>query len=283
MGIYLYKIIIALLTVFLTLPLSFAADDFDEFGDEEALEKLVKPKRNEVGVLRKVEKVNNGNKDNKVIVEPRNIIPVTSAGKMEMVPYRMRRKKWGQVWGVSYGLYNPSEYKIDQVPADFSEFYPVPSLGLLSIEATFKRNFDYLTMGIIGSAGYFKTESDVPGFGAELMIVPLKLGFIFELDTLWKEPWVVPYIHGGIYSTYYKEEGNFTTLEGTTLLAFYASGGLMFQIDWLDDSAAREGYQSSGIENTFVFIEANYMTNSLDEKDPGFAALYASAGMKVEF
>ena len=66
-------------------------------------------------------------------------------------------------------------------------------------------------------------------------------------------------------------------------MAFYASGGLMFQIDWLDDHAAREGYQSSGIENTFLFIEGNFMSNSVEEADPGFASIYASAGLKVEF
>jgi len=239
--------------------------------------------RDPSGEVRKIENIGNGNKDNKVIVEPRNIIPVTSTGKMEMVPYRDRRTKWGQILGVSYGLYTPSNYKIDQVPESFSEFYPVPVLGLLSVEAVFKRNFDLITMGIFGSVGYFNTTSDVPGFDAQLTIIPIKLGFILEIETLWREPWVVPYVHGGIYSTIYEETGDFTTLSGTTLLAFYMSGGLMFQVDWLDDHSAREGYVSSGIENTFIFIEGNFMSNSIQEQDPGFGAIYASAGMKVEF
>ncbi len=226
--------------------------------------------------------IDNGNKDNKVIVEPRNIIPVTSAGKMEMVPYRMRRKKWGQLWGVSYGTYVPEDYQ-DQTPISFSEFYPAPSLGLLSVEATFKRNYDYITLGLYTSVGYFKTESDVINFDSTLMIIPVKLGFVASLETLWQEPWVVPYVNGGIYSSFYQEETNGSTVDGTTLVSFYLTGGLMFQVDWLDDLTAREGYQASGIENTFIFIEGNYLSDSVEEKDPAMNGIYASAGLKVEF
>jgi len=199
MGKKIVKVTLIILTTILFIPSIYAADDFgdfdEEFGAEQELKEINKKEksRNSIGRLKKVENIGNGHKDNKVIVEPRNIIPVTSTGKMEMVPYRMRRTKWGQVWGLSYGLYNPTDYKIDQLPEGFSEYYPVPSLGLLSVEFILKRNFDYLTMGLIGSAGYFKSESDVTGFDAELMIVPLKLGFILELETLWREPWVVPY------------------------------------------------------------------------------------------
>ena len=275
-------LILAILIFSFTLQAAQESNDSDEEFSNEPENSEEKQERN-TGYMVKSRSVGNGNKDNLVIVEPRNIIPVEITGKMEMVPYRMRRRRWGQVWGISSGTYRPEDYELDQISAFYEDFYPDSSLGLIQLEAIFKRNYQYFSLGMYSSLGYFTVTSDVENFDSELTIIPLKLGFYGSLDTLWREPWVVPYAHGGVYTTYFSENTGGNTFNGTTLLAFYLTGGFMFQLDWFDDHSAREAYLDSGIENTFLFLEATYQSASVEDKDPNFNGIYASAGFKVEF
>ncbi len=255
-----------------------------------ASDELQEPKEFK-GILKPSENISNGNDGNKVIVEPRNIIPISSnSNKMEMVPYRARRKNWGVIWGLSYGLFQPNDYVLDQQAVTYEEV-DASSIGLISLELAFKYNFSAMSLGLFTSLGYFKSEltNTLTGAVSDLTFIPLKIGAFIELDTLFSEPYIVPYGHAGVYASQYSEESEFTSVDGSSFLAYYMTAGLMFQLDWIDDLAARVAYQDGGIENTFLFAEVNYMSSSLvdideaAEKDPDLSSLYYSAGVKLEF
>ncbi len=284
------KYFILLVIVLACCPKLFAQQDVDEEFTDNIAKSIEENTQSKPAILSgegydvmtRIENIGNGHPEGLVIVEPRNLIPVNGSNKLEMVSYSSRRKKWGQLWGLSYGLYKPSNYELDGIEAEYDEYYP-SGLGLIQVEGIYKRNFDTFSIGGYLSVGYFNVSSDVENFESDLSVMPLKLGFYFSLDTLWREPWVVPYVHGGIYTIYFDETSNGSTLNGTTLVSYYATGGLMMQLDWADDSTAREAYIENGIENTFLFVEANYMAASIEEQDPDFNAIYVSGGLKLEF
>ena len=261
-----------------------AEDDFINYAPEmesEQTERVQDLKT--LDYLRKTPNIGNGNKDNLVIVEPRKIVPVTETGRFEIVPYRLRKSRWGSLAGVSYNLFRPDNYQLDQLPQTYSDFYPSSPTGLINVEFIYKRNFRILSFGVSTSIGHFKTKSDVENFDSTLSVTPIKLGLFVALDSLFSEPWVVPFFNGGVYTAFFSEKTGNSNFSGNTQVAFHGKGGLMFQLDWLDRSTSHSAYHDSGIENTFLYVAFNFMTDSVEERDPRLGTSFASAGLTIEF
>ena len=113
-----------------------------------------------------------------------------------------------------------------------------------------------------------------------------RLGLTLALDNIWsRNPYIVPYIGGGAYMIKYSEKdpGLGVSVDDTTSMSFYFKGGLMLQLDWIDSSSGFESFYESGIQNTFLFIEATKYTESDKAGEPNLGAMIISAGLKLEF
>lgn len=224
-----------------------------------------------------------------VEVEPNNILPADLANVSALIPYRIRRSKTGLDVGISYSMFDPINYESDYASASvisFEDLYGSPSVPLIELYMNYKRNMDIGSIGLVGSAGYYKNEVKEKTFGTDitLSLQILKLGGKFILDSLGYEPKIVPYVEGGAYTVLFKEENGANSFNGNTEVALYYSAGLMAQLNWIDQAASVEAYSESGIENTFLFAEVRQYMASSNERDPDFSTdPTIGVGMSLEF
>ncbi|MCB9027189.1 MAG: hypothetical protein H6625_12775 [Bdellovibrionaceae bacterium] len=219
-----------------------------------------------------------------VIIEPSNAVRLDYANKkLQIIPYSERRLKWGRFIGLSVGQSKPEGFASNFLNDSYSEIYGDDEGLGVEVNMNFKRNFETLSTGLEITLGNYKKNSDEDLIDSSLEVSFWKMGGQLALDNIFREhAYVVPYISGGIYQILYKEEQAGVSNNGWTEVSLYGSGGLMFNIDWLDPLTAKEAYFESGIENTFIFVEATYFMESNNERDPNFSGLDLKAGFKVE-
>lgn len=227
-------------------------------------------------------------KVNLVEVEPNNILPSDLVNAYALVPYKIRRPRWGQVFTVTYSLYNPLNYESDYLSptqGSFDELYGSAQTPLLELSYSYKWNF---TLGSIGGElayGTYQNDAADSLLGdAQLELQQIRVGAKYIMDNIWEEPKFAPYAMVGGYQIIYNETQAGVSLDGTTFIAPYFGAGVYLQLGWLDPSAAVDAYTESGIENTFVFLEIRKYIASTDETDPDFStSLDLSAGLSIEF
>lgn len=222
--------------------------------------------------------------DGWVEVEPSNIVPSELTGSFYLVPYRIRRKTWGLSVSASYSTFEPSSYTPDALQVAYSDVYNSAEIPLIELQMTVKYNMKLGALGFDIGIGSFKESSDTDLIESELSIMPIRFGASLIFDTLFIEPYLVPYISGGAYTVNFKESYNSVSVEGWTQAAPYVAAGLQFQLNWVDPISARESYVDAGIENTFLYLEGRKFFASTAAKDPDFETdMHVNGGLRVEF
>ncbi len=225
-------------------------------------------------------------------VEPKLVFPSDVRGVYYLVPYKYRRPSWGKTFSIGLSTYTPKNYEPDFAAVTFDAAYGSADLPLMNLSFSVKKNFAFGSMGVEGSAGYYKNSSrssvDIAGvptaLDTTLSIYPLSIGGIITLDNLFYEPFIAPYFSGGVYSMFYRESRTTGAVTGNTQVSPYYSVGAQFQLDWLDRAAAREAYEEGGVESTYIYLEARGFIQSNVVQDPNFGStLHANAGMRMEF
>lgn len=227
-------------------------------------------------------------KKNLVEVEPNNIMPSDLVNVYSLVPYKIRRPRWGHLFTITYSLYNPINYETDYLsPAQgsFEELYGSAQTPLLEFCYTYKWNFNLGSLGAEVAYGYYVNDASDSLLGdAQLNLQNLRVGARYVMDTLWDEPRVAPYAMAGAYQIIYSETQANASFDGTTFVAPYFGAGAFLQLGWLDPVAAVDAYSDAGVENTFVFLEVRKHIASTDAKDPDFSTgMDLSAGLSLEF
>ena len=121
-----------------------------------------------------------------------------------------------------------------------------------------------------------------------LQLITTSLGLKWSLDSLTREPWVVPFLSAGAFMVFYTEEKGDESVQGRSDVGLYYSGGLLLQLDWLDRDASVDFYLDSGIENTFLMCEVRQfvdLTQNDDLVGPNnfTGPLHFNIGLVVEF
>ncbi len=202
------------------------------------------------------------------------------------IPYKERREKFGWVFSVGSENLFMSEY-ISLLDANYYEdLFGEEDLTFFQVELGLKYNFKL--GGIELSAGYGMgsvTDNRI-GDDRKLEISKPFLGLTLYLDTIMKEPYVVPYFGAQIWTMDIKEVAVTSDIEDaiTTDIGFSYKIGLLFQLNWLDRDSAQTGYQDHHIQNTYldVFVAQNAGTQG--EEDPDTSSDFNwGAGLKIEF
>lgn len=227
-----------------------------------------------------------------VEVEPNNILPADLSSVYPLVPYSVRRSKFGLEIGLTYSQFAPSNYEsafVSGTLSTFDDLYGAPTFPLFEIYFNAKYNFSLGSIGAEIGYGRYSNENDDTSFGElNLELQMIRLGAKFILDNLFYEPYVAPYVVGGLYTVLYKESstsGGITqSSNGNTQPAPYFGAGVLFQLNWMDRSAAVESYSEAGIENTYLFAEIRQYMASSAVQDPDFSTdPTIQAGISLEF
>jgi hypothetical protein len=223
-----------------------------------------------------------------VKVESNNVLPSDVSAANALVPYRIRRQKWGSQLTFTYSQYHPLNYESDYLDpslGDFDDLYGSAQTNLMEIGWNYKRNFFLGSVGLESALSIYSNEAESDALnGSELNLEMLRLGLKYSADIITSEPYVVPYLSAGFYFVNYKEVQGNATLSGRTDPALYYSFGLLFQLNWLDPVAAVESYLESDVENTYVFVEGRQYFVSSQDLDPDFSTeMDINFGLTIEF
>lgn len=212
-------------------------------------------------------------------------------------PFKERRPRWTRQIEIGAAQYIPINYIsdiIDSAGSIYEDYYdtemPMPSFSF-----EFKRNFSFGGISLGGAISYYATNGAggiATSSDFELIAPSLKLSLY--LDTLFKEPYLVPYASVGYSYMMYNEtatDGSDLEYSGASDNIFVAFG-ILFQLDWLDKEADQSSFDL-GIENTFIFLEArSYLDTGIIgyDEDPAAGVIadfsspfFLSGGIKMEF
>ncbi len=228
-----------------------------------------------------------------VYVEPSNISTTAVNGEYLLIPYRDRRPRWGSTASIGFSNYEPTHYDPNFTSATYGQTYSQPTVPLLELQVTVKRNLSFGSVGgEIAIGQYQNGHSDPNVTHSTLSLTPWRIGAVYAFDNYSGEPYVVPYVSGGLYSMIYKEvlndsaNGGATgnSLNGSSQVAPYFNFGGMFTLDWIDRRAARGAYKDSGIESSYLFLEGRTYVKSSNARDHDFSnPLSLGGGVRVEF
>jgi hypothetical protein len=173
-----------------------------------------------------------------------------------LVPYRERRPSWTTYTRVGASMYTPEDFVPDFVLNEtFESYYGDNENAMIEFTLEFKKNFSAGSIsGILGASVFNDTSDD----GSALDLKFVRLGAGYYADTLFSEPYVVPYVNFGYYYVFYNESVASQEIDGTADGLYWGAGAL-FQIDWMDREGDIAAYEESGIENSFIYAEMRSM------------------------
>ncbi len=222
-----------------------------------------------------------------VIVEPINVLVSDSGNSTNVIPYKYRRKKWGQTFSLAYSMFYPSNIESHLGELTFDDIYdPNAETPMIEMQLTFKRNMFLGSLAVEIGLGFYSNDSDVDEtlVNSNLEIIPVRLGLNYTADAIFETPYIAPYVGGGGYIFKYKETQGSTSFNGTTQVAPYATVGANFSLDWIERRTSAIAYLDGGIEVTSIFVEARKYFSSSDEADPDFETSWdGQAGLRLEF
>lgn len=205
------------------------------------------------------------------------------------LPYKERRNRWGLEVGYQLEQISPFAYE-SGVPgvtvtnfSDFAGSSTIP-LNLFFLGGRYNTSVGSLAAGIqYGSGDLFIPAAN--GENTTLEITKEGIYTSIYLDTIFSEPYVVPYASLNLFRlTYFEDVSGKGTFDGTTDLTFGYTLGALFQLNWLDKESARNGLRDSGIQNTYVDAYVSHYSPSSDDLDPNFETEFDfGVGLRLEF
>lgn len=200
-----------------------------------------------------------------------------------LMPYKERRNNFGFTFAVGYSQYLPTYYKPDfVVNQTYETYYGETNTPLIDLTLGLKWNNPLGSFTLEAGAGYFFNNSKNEDDNGTLRVIPARAGVTYAMDALASEPVVVPYGTVGAFTAFYNEQIASTSVSGNSPIGLYYAGGLMFQLNSLDEKAAAASFDESGLQNTFVFAEMRGFVASTDV--PNFSTdPQLGAGLKLEY
>lgn len=202
------------------------------------------------------------------------------------LPYKERRDRFG--WLLSLGTENlfMADYVSLLDEHYYEDLFGDDDLSFFEVELGLKYNFQLGSLALAAGYGMGSITDNRIGEDRKLEISKPYLGLTYYMDTLMKEPYVVPYVGAQVWQMNIKEEAVTSAVQDsiTTDFGFSFRVGLLFQLNWLDKESARSGYQDHHIQNTYFDIYVTQNTETQDDGDPNTSSDFNwGAGLKIEF
>ncbi len=224
--------------------------------------------------------------DGLVEVDALYVEPTLKNTNYTLMDYKNRRQESGVTFTIAKTLFEPAFYQPKFSIDTFQTVYGEKEGTGVDVSFGQKNNLSIFSytyeFGVnIYNVASLESATDV----SDLKLISLLAGIKITLDTIFDEPYVVPFISAGGYLTRFEEVQNGNpTYSGNTQPAGYYAGGLLIQLDWVDRYMSRQAYEESGLENTFIFVEGRKFLASSNGVDPDLESeVHLSAGLQLEF
>ncbi len=217
------------------------------------------------------------------------------------LPYKLRRTENGVLFSVGLEKFYPFDYISQFKDLAIEGILDKQRISLLNIEIGYKKNLALGSIAFLLGYSNGKIKAAVPNVNRQLEFTRQALSVNYAVDNFFKEPWIVPYIQGGIHSFDVIESKDpitgFVSKSASTGLNYNYRLGLLFQLNWIekaiDPTTQAEGLRSSGLENAFIDVYAvdhtslgeHYDVNTVgDQGKPNLTSNFdLGVGLKLEF
>ncbi len=219
-----------------------------------------------------------------VILEVRPYVWDPKTREYRIPHYKYRRDRFGIYGQVGIVQYRPEIVRRQKTVMNDTTQYngTVPSTMDVQISPRLSTRLGTISLDL----GYSEYNiRAVDGSSANLFASMPRAGLTILLDTIWDEPYFVPYIFGGAFQAQYNQR-DARTGRGDSKISgpsgFYGAGALI-QLNWLDMDQSGIAYDEIGLENTFLFVEHRaYLSTSAGAADFGSESNLAG-GLRLEF
>lgn len=216
--------------------------------------------------------------------------------------YKERRKTNGFMFNFhAENLYLPDYISLidlsnttattENQPRIYETMFGQSDITLASIDLGYKFNFSLGALVFGASYGEGSLSDDRITFERVLKVQKQTVMVQYILDTLFEEPYVVPYVSfeygnivlsekGKMLVTDVEEKEITQNVSGSNVLKI----GMLFSLNWMDKDSAKEAYIANGLENTYFeiymsqYVGGGNETSSNIDTDPNWGA-----GLRLEF
>lgn len=206
------------------------------------------------------------------------------------LPYRDRRPRHQFTASVQYENYAPTNYFSAVVPdpstvdATYKGVFANEDIPLLGISLGYKFNMPFLGLEIAPYYASGSIKSSRAGENINLSLEKYGVRFAAYLETLFKEPYVVPYVASQIQVWGVEEKGQTLSFSRSTAYAVGFGAGMLFQLNWLDPAAALESLNSSGLNNSYLDVFFQQYGDTSDNTDPLMSSEFNwGVGLRLEY
>lgn len=206
------------------------------------------------------------------------------------VPYRDRRPRHQITAHVQYenfaptGYFSPVVADPTTVDATYQGVYNLEDIPLVGFSLGYKFNMPFLGLEIAPFYGRGGIKSSRTGENISLDVEKYGVRFAAYLETLFKEPYVVPYVATQVQMWGIEERGATLSFSRSTAYAIGFGAGLLIQLNWLDPAAALASLNESGLNNTYLDIFAQQYGDTADPADPIFSSDFNwGVGLRLEY
>lgn len=208
------------------------------------------------------------------------------------LPYKQRQKPWGYIFSfgaelVTYPGLLSQFTEADGSIATFEDLFGANSQTMPSFEMGPKYNTSIGSFAFLLGYSRLDISSSRIGSEAQLRISRYSATLMYYLDTIWEEPYLVPYIGGGAWQADYEEENEDEpgiTAKYTTDVGFQWRIGGLISLDWIEPATALRGRKTLGLQSTFLNLYATSSYMSESDPDPDLEnELDLGASLILEF
>lgn len=206
------------------------------------------------------------------------------------LPYRDRRPRHQFTANVQYENFAPTGY-LSPVIADpttvsnlYKDTYDLADIPIISLALGWKFNIPFMGVEIAPFYGKGSLQSSKSGETLSLDIEKYGLKFAAYFETLFSEPYIVPYISGQVQLWGIEEKGATLNFSRSTGYAVGFGAGLLFQLNWIDSGAAFVALNESGLNNTYLDVFVQQYGDTSDPEDPIMSSEFNwGAGLRLEY
>lgn len=206
------------------------------------------------------------------------------------LPYRERRPRHQFTAHVQYENFAPTGY-LSPVIADpstvdpsYQNVYNQEDIPLIGLALGYKFNMPFLGVEVAPFYAAGGITSSRTGENITLNFEKYGVRFAAYLETLFREPYVVPYVSGVIQVWGIEESGASLAFSRSTAYTFGFGAGLLFQLNWLDPAAALLALNESGLSNTYLDVFVQQYGDTVDANDPVLSTDFNwGAGIRLEY
>lgn len=190
------------------------------------------------------------------------------------LPYKQRQGPWGFLFslGAEQTKFPRLLTQVGISSGDdnsFEDLFGKNGITMLNVELGPKYNTSMGSFAVLGGYGYLNKKDSRIQSESEVTFTRYSVSLVYYLDTLFKEPYFVPYVGGGMWQADYRETSEFYPDEVgtyTTEPGVQWRFGALFGLDWIEEDASRVSRRKNGTQGTFLNVYA--ISTMMSEKDP---------------